>query len=147
MEKDRLFVCSYEPGTLRLSNHTNAEQLFFGFYLGQAGPPQLVDYLARMGNKCKVSFPRTQSQWIADSIDFTDDNLFSEQKIKLNLFDLNFISKKNGNFYNKELSKMGGGPRKVINSANSWLVLPSNNLLSLLHLNILYLSSFINSYN
>ena len=53
---------SYEPGTLRLSNHTNTEQ-FFWFSLQvfrQAGPLQRVDCWARMKNKRKVSFPRTQ---------------------------------------------------------------------------------------
>ena len=63
-----LFVRSYEPGTLRMSNHTNAEH-FLGFCLRiirQAGPPQPVDCLAPMGNKLKVSFPRTQRR-IANS--------------------------------------------------------------------------------
>ena len=56
-------VGSYEPGTLRLSDHTNAEH-FFGFCLQvfcQAGPPQRVDYLASRGNKRRLYFPRTSS--------------------------------------------------------------------------------------
>ena len=45
-------LCLYEPGTLRLSNHINAEH-FFGFCLlafRQAGPPQRVDCLALTEN-------------------------------------------------------------------------------------------------
>ena len=56
-------VGSYEPGTLRLSDHTNAEH-FFWFCLQvfcQVGPPQRVDCLASMGNKRRVYFPRTSS--------------------------------------------------------------------------------------
>ena len=33
-------------------------------------------------------------KWITDSIDCKDDNSFSVEKIKLNWFDLKFISKK-----------------------------------------------------
>ena len=46
-------VRSYEPGTLHLSSHTNAQHLF-GFLLQvfrQAGPSKRVDFLALMGNK------------------------------------------------------------------------------------------------
>ena len=59
-----LIVCSYEPGTQLLSNHTNAEPLL-GFCLHvfcQDGSPQWVDCLATMGNKCKVSSPKTQQR-------------------------------------------------------------------------------------
>ena len=39
------------------------------------------------------------------------------------------ISKKAVAFHNKELSKTIDGPRKAVNSANFWLVLPINKLL------------------
>ena len=47
--KDYLF-CENEPGTLHLSNHTDAEHLFRDLFaiLHQAGPPQCVDCLAPM---------------------------------------------------------------------------------------------------
>ena len=54
--------CALPTSALHLSNHTNEKQCF-GFCLHafrQAGPPQRVDCLAPMGNRRKVSFPRTQ---------------------------------------------------------------------------------------
>ena len=74
------------------------------------------------------------------SIDCTHDKSFSVEKIKLNWFDLKFTCKKTVTlFYNKELSKTGGGPCKAVNSANSWLVSPSNKQLDLLHPKISHL--------
>ena len=93
MDMDRSFVCSYEPGKLRLSNHNNTEH-FFGFCLQvfrKALPPHRVDCLASVENKRKVSFPSTQRQWIVDSIDCTDENSFSAEEIKLIWFDLRAI--------------------------------------------------------
>ena len=58
----RLFACSFKPGTLRMSDHTNAEH-FFGFCLQvfcHAEPPKRVACLATIGNKRKESFPWTQ---------------------------------------------------------------------------------------
>ena len=52
-------VRSRQSSTLRLSNHTNSEHFLRGFCLEvfrQAGPPQLVDCLAPMGNQSKMYF-------------------------------------------------------------------------------------------
>ena len=57
-----LFARSYEPGTLHLSNLINAGH-FFWFCLQvfrQAGPPQRVDCLGPIRNRCKRPFPRIQ---------------------------------------------------------------------------------------
>ena len=47
----QLSLCSYEPGTLRLSNQRRAPFLgFFLLFFRHAGPPQRVDCLVQTGN-------------------------------------------------------------------------------------------------
>ena len=68
----------YEPGTVRLSNHTNADHAFWGFCLQvfhEAGPQQQVDCLALMGNKCQMSFLRTQRRIVCSRIERGTSNL------------------------------------------------------------------------
>ena len=67
-----------------------------------------------------ASMADQKRNWIADSIDCTDDNPFSVEKIELHPFELKkFTSKRNGDSYNKELSKTCGDLCKAVNSANS----------------------------
>ena len=70
-------VCSYEPGTLLLSNYTKAEQ-FFEFSLQvsrQAGPAQRVDCLAPLENKRKVTLSRPQRRTVSLGIEPVVSNL------------------------------------------------------------------------
>ena len=58
-----LFVRMNQALCVHLTNYTNAEYLFLIFFwqvFRQAGPPQRVDCLAAMENKCEVSLPKTQ---------------------------------------------------------------------------------------
>ena len=71
---------SYEPGTLLLSNWTNAEH-FFKFcsqVSHQAGPPQRVDCLAPIRNKSKVSLPRPQRRITSSGIEPIVNHLSSQ---------------------------------------------------------------------
>ena len=52
-------ISSYEPGTMRLSNHINAEHRFSFASLLSGWATTTDTPLGRMGNKRKVSFPRT----------------------------------------------------------------------------------------
>ena len=67
-------VRSYELGTLRLSNHTNAE---YGLQVRRAGTPQRVevDCLASMKNKHNASFPRIQRRIASSGIEPGVSNL------------------------------------------------------------------------
>ena len=59
-------------------------------------------------------------KWIAVLIDCANDISVSVEKFELNWFNMKkLIGKKNGDSYNKELSKTGGGPCKAVNSAKS----------------------------
>ena len=94
-----------------------------GFHLCCVNPPlvsQNYNYLPPLLSACKTKGMVDQKwKWIADCIDCANDNSFSVEKIKLNCFNLKFISKKHGDCYSKEQSKTGCGPCKTVNSANS----------------------------
>ena len=64
------FVRSYEPGTLSLFNHTNAEH-FFGFCLQVlSGWATTVGTLVGpMRNKCEVSLPKTHRRITSSGIE------------------------------------------------------------------------------
>ena len=72
LRKTSSFVCSYEPGTLRLSNRSNTEHIF-GFSLQvfrQPGPPQRGDCF---GPKWEISV-NCLSQGHSDALPVRESN-------------------------------------------------------------------------